>query len=271
LKPAEHAPPFGLISHFFALRLSNMKSHSWSLLAWVSCLSGIHAGCGQDGSQSQLEDYSREDLADSYEDPVLANFDNVARPDLVEKIARLRISANGRTGRCSATVVSPTGLILTAAHCVDDDPDEIMVTLASTNRTIRANIVKIWSTFTIDAAFLQLETSPRDLSHATIADHLPKVGETIYSVNYPFGQLNQSQGTVLAVESSGSSGWLTTTAFVGPGSSGGAFFDQSGQLVGLTNSQDENPATGKVNVGTGDAAYSKIYETWEHMVRSQPE
>jgi S1-C subfamily serine protease len=235
-------------------------------------ISLLLAGCGPDQAASHLNETTRSDLADSYENPVLANFNNVSRPDLVQKIVRLTIETSGGTSRCSGTMVSPDGLVLTATHCVDDVRGAIKVYPGSGGGPYRARLLERWPYETIDAAFLQLENVDRKFTYATLADHLPESGDEIYSINYPFGELNQSKGTVTAVERhSSTKNWLVTTAFVGPGSSGGTLFDSKGRQIGLSNSQDDNPRTGKVNVGSGDAVYSIVYNRWRQLVKDLPD
>lgn len=65
-----------------------------------------------------------------------------------------------------------------------------------------------------------------------------RVGEEVFAVGAPMGlELTISNGIISSLRTSGPSKVIQTTAAISPGSSGGALFDSSGNLVGITTLQ----------------------------------
>jgi serine protease Do len=178
--------------------------------------------------------------------------------NLLDSVVRLDVReasySNGMKqtvrGVGSGVIIDESGYILTNAHVVGPDAEEIIVTLANLERA-EARLVG-WDHWT-DLALLQMdEESLRErgipFSHATFGDSSSLYpGQTVYAVGTPngltrtvtrgiisnenryFAASNQIRG----YETGYFNTWLQTDAAINPGNSGGPLVDRAGRIIGI--------------------------------------
>ncbi|MCH6256430.1 trypsin-like peptidase domain-containing protein [Puniceicoccaceae bacterium K14] len=154
------------------------------------------------------------------------------------------------TGVGSGVIMSRDGLVLTNAHVVTRQAEDIWVTLASLE-VVRAELVG-WDHWT-DLALIQLDmeqvTGRRlGFSYASFGDSEKlKPGQVVFAVGTPHGlSRTVSKGIISNSEryffdSRGIRGyetgffnnWLQTDAAINPGNSGGPLVDERGRVVGI--------------------------------------
>ena len=150
----------------------------------------------------------------------------------------------------SGVIIDAEGYILTNAHVVGPDAEEILVTLSNLER-VEANLVG-WDHWT-DLALLQMDLDnlkERGISfaHSGFGDSASLYpGETVYAVGTPngltrtvtrgiisnenryFAASNQIRG----YETGYFNTWLQTDAAINPGNSGGPLVNDRGEVVGI--------------------------------------
>ena len=145
---------------------------------------------------------------------------------LLSAVPRLEMQdSEGGGGLCSGVVINKdAGFVLTAAHCVDGEPD---LTINGRHGMVgRVNRI-------LDLAVVRFNV--KDEAEIEIADASPETGAEIAVVGYPFGiekvaaqfgrvtqPFNQETKTI----------WVDAPII--PGNSGGAILDSNGRLVGIT-------------------------------------
>jgi len=185
--------------------------------------------------------------------PPQAGFKN-----LLESVVRLDVrEASFRDGMRktvrgvgSGVILDENGYILTNAHVVGKDAEEIMITLSNLER-VEAELVG-WDHWT-DLALIRMDVESlkeRDIhfAHCTIGDSsLLYPGQTVYAVGTPngltrtvtrgiisnrnryFAASNQIRG----YETGYFNTWLQTDAAINPGNSGGPLVDDKGKVIGI--------------------------------------
>lgn len=129
-------------------------------------------------------------------------------------------------GTCSGAFVSPLGDILTAKHCVDDNPDIEVVT--SDGRTYKAVIV---ATSTVhDLAMIHIDR--RGTPYFNLAQNVTR-GQSVFVLGSPLA-ITDVLATGIVARIDGDQTFLDCSAL--PGNSGGPVFDQDGNLVGIVTS-----------------------------------
>lgn len=175
--------------------------------------------------------------------------DSVVRIDVREANYGSGIRRLSR-GVGSGVIIDAGGHILTNAHVVSPDAEEIMVTLPNLER-VDAELIG-WDHWT-DLALIRLKMDTiedRDLefSMASFAGSGGlKSGQTVYAVGTPngltrtvtrgiisnpqrfFSATNQIRG----YETGYFNNWLQTDAAINPGNSGGPLADETGRIVGI--------------------------------------
>ena len=160
------------------------------------------------------------------------------------RAALVRVQSAGLQG--SGVCVDPSGVVLTAAHCLPADARSAAITFDGSATAITGTVLR--RDAAQDLAVLQL---PRDRSWASvaIATRPPAPGAAVWSLGYPAGQFVASESTVrefVAVPTSGpvlglfqprnvpsSVSMLATSQRILPGNSGGPLLDDCGALVGI--------------------------------------
>lgn len=173
---------------------------------------------------------------------------------------------------CSGTLIdAKNGYVLTAAHCVKDQfrivtrqkiddngrvtEEKVRVAKPGTFSYIRfkdANEVSrnvyvykiVLSDEDMDIALVQTKAKLPETTPAPIACKAPIRGEPVYAVGNPFAVLYSSvtSGIVsstdrnypmIGVDDQGNSTMIQSSAMISPGNSGGALYNESGELVGV--------------------------------------
>ena len=138
--------------------------------------------------------------------------------------------ANRQVIQASGVVTEPQRVI-TNCHVVRD-----------------AEVLKIWQASRTHAARLEFGDvdSTRDLCQLLVPDlESPsvtlgssknlRIGRRVYALGAPLGlDLTLSEGIVSGLRTHQNAAYVQVTAAISPGSSGGALFDENGELVGIT-------------------------------------
>lgn len=200
--------------------------------------------------------------------------------EAVVQIYHLREASGGyeEFAWCSGTVIDPGGLILTNAHCTDEDQvgeyDALGIGLLedvdeATNPAYFAEVVE--EDIDEDLAVLQVITDnegndldPRELELPTVTLGDPdqvELGDDVRVIGYPaigadpdqfffsedFGpgdvRITVTQGTISGFGQLNGEDVIQTDALISGGNSGGGAFNQDGQLIGVPTfglAQDES-------------------------------
>ena len=175
--------------------------------------------------------------------------DSVVRLDVREASYSMGMKQTVR-GVGSGVILDGEGYILTNAHVIGSDVEEIMVTLPNLER-VEAELVG-WDHWT-DLALVRLDMdSVRErglsFSHSDFGDSdalFP--GQTVYAVGTPNGLTrtvtrgiisNQNRyfaasNQIRGYETGYFNTWLQTDAAINPGNSGGPLVDEDGRVVGI--------------------------------------
>lgn len=122
----------------------------------------------------------------------------------------------------SGVVISPNGLIITAAHVLEDRRSATVYIKNKPYKAITAYIDK-----ENDISLLKIEA--KGLKHAKIANNY-KEKEEVYSISNPLGQREvYNKGKITEDNLT----CLTSTNIVDNGSSGGAIFNKKGELISI--------------------------------------
>lgn len=150
----------------------------------------------------------------------------------------------------SGVILSPEGHVLTNAHVVSPEAEEILVTLANLER-VEAQLIG-WDHWT-DLALLQLEMEDiqrrgLDFRFAQFGDSASlRAGQTVYAVGTPNGLTRTvtkgiisnpqryfaANSEIRGFETGYFNSWLQTDAAINPGNSGGPLVDEEGRVVGI--------------------------------------
>lgn len=177
---------------------------------------------------------------------------------LLEAVVRLDVREaayeNGRKrtvrGVGSGVIIDKTGLILTNAHVVGRDVEDVVVTLSNLER-VEAELVG-WDHWT-DLALLRLDTASLaergiGFAHAQFGDSgTLYAGQTVYAVGTPNGLTRTvtkgivsnrdryfaASQQIRGYETGYFNTWLQTDAAINPGNSGGPLVTADGRVVGI--------------------------------------
>ena len=139
----------------------------------------------------------------------------------------------------SGALISPKGLIVTCAHVAKHGKK---ISVYYNNRSHEAELLEVIDDRGQDLALLRcrgLEGKPHFIIRPSAAI---KPGETVFALGFPEADVLGSEIKITKGEISSKTGykndsniWQTSTD-IHPGSSGGPFVDEWGQLVGIANS-----------------------------------
>ncbi|HWH46840.1 MAG TPA: serine protease [Burkholderiales bacterium] len=154
-------------------------------------------------------------------------------PGIAESSAAVfKLSARNQTGRVkfgSAVLVAP-GRLLTTCH-VARDAESIQVHRGATTLTAIPAFMDIEHDLCVLSAPELMEQTPVEVATAGEL----RVGDEVFAVGYPKGgRLAISKGKLKALHRHGAVRVLQVSAPFGYGQSGGALFDITGRLVGIT-------------------------------------
>lgn len=137
----------------------------------------------------------------------------------------------------SGFLISPTGLIVTNYHVIED-ADKAIVALISKNK--RVDIYNVFSVVATDPVrdIAILEIKGQDLPHVIIGNSdLARPGQKVFAIGNPEGFTNTiSDGIVSQIrELGGGVKSFQISVPISLGSSGGALFNEMGEVIGITN------------------------------------
>jgi len=153
-------------------------------------------------------------------------------PDLIA--ATVAVLPGGGSG--SGVIISPEGLVLTAAHVTDEPGKEIRVLLAD-GRSLPARSLGVDST--TDAGMVQIDAPGPFPWRPAIEEANYKVGDLVLATGHPGGPVEGRQPPLRIgrIRSAGDGGGftepLTTTATVISGDSGGPLWNLDGEVIGI--------------------------------------
>jgi hypothetical protein len=143
-------------------------------------------------------------------------------------------------GMCSAVIVSPSGIILTAEHCGMDNGAVFELGKKKYETRLLYSPPK---NQTDEAVALQIVGGADGFDYVPISSVLPQVGDAIDTVGFPHGKRVALSGLIISVSSefrrsSIVSGFATAYAITVnrqtvPGHSGGPLLTKNGELIGL--------------------------------------
>lgn len=148
-------------------------------------------------------------------------------------------------GKCSATLIDrDRGILLTAHHCVADkeigDPTLVKQKLYDDHKNVGIFMVQadyVAKDETNDLALLRIRegaAAPFEME-ATLATSDPRVGDLVWVVGNPGGLDNTVTRGIISAKHriSGKQEYWQTDATVYGGSSGGAVYNDNGELIGV--------------------------------------
>jgi serine protease Do len=163
--------------------------------------------------------------------PVLAqDTDKATHSRVYQQAAPAVVSIETEAGAGSGTIISPDGLILTAAHIVGDAQ---IATVTLANGTKQQAEVVGFAEAGIDLAVLHIR-GQQTLPIIPIArSESLSVGQPVFVIGNPLGQFagNFTEGTISRIDPN--RGLIQTDAAINPSNGGGPLLDANGQLVGV--------------------------------------
>lgn len=143
------------------------------------------------------------------------------------------VADGGETG--SGVIVSPDGLILTAAHVVGSD--EFMRVVFADGRVLKGRV--LGANFTRDAAMVQIMDRGRKYPYVELGESdALKVGDFVVALGHSKGFDPERRAPIRMGRlcTDGKQRFLITECTLIGGDSGGPLFDLSGKLVGIHSS-----------------------------------
>lgn len=141
----------------------------------------------------------------------------------------------GKEGHGSAFIVSPGGLVLTAAHVVPDGAETVAVELPTAEK-LTAKVVRI--NRDRDVALLRLPEGRYTAIPVGTVSSL-RVGSPVFAIGTPLDARlarTVTKGVVSALRMDGARRFIQSDVAVHAGSSGGPLLDEHGRAVGITTS-----------------------------------
>lgn len=167
--------------------------------------------------------------------------------------ANVLVTAGDTSG--SGVLVSPDGLVLTAAHVVGDRDVSVRLRDGTTHpgRTVRADAKH-------DVALVQLRT--KQTACLALRSDSPALGEEIYAVGSPTGEalaFSVSRGIVSGKRQLDGVDLLQTDASISPGNSGGPLLDAQGRTVAIVSFKLTGPGLDGLGFGVSvSSALSRL-------------
>ncbi len=208
---------------------------------------------------------AREELREPTEAEVIADLLGV-QSAVQSQFARVRkavVALQTGNGTASGVVISPDGLIMTAAHVAEEPGRKIFVVLDSgekvTARTLGLDVAT-------DAALVRFTGSRKDWPHVKLADSpsVANAGDWCFALGHP-GGFEKDRGVVVRVGKivKRTANTLHTDCVLMGGDSGGPLFDLKGRIIGIHSliweGRDQN-----VHV-----SLAPFLRSWDPMLASQ--
>lgn len=171
--------------------------------------------------------------------------------DVARRLLPSVVQIETATGVASGVVYQPGGLILTAAHVVEN-VDDVTVRLANGRRTLATVVGAHEKT---DVAVIRAKIRNLPVAQLALGEPL-SVGQIAVAIGSPFGlAASVTSGVVSAIErpvtvEGGTAPMIQTDAPINPGNSGGALADRHGRVIGIN---DLIRTTTGANAGVGFA------------------
>lgn len=139
------------------------------------------------------------------------------------------VKVNGGVG--SAVVISPDGLLLTAAHVATTDN---VIVRFKDGKEQPAAVLRVDER--TDVALLQLKGNTRDIPCLALRTDPVSTGEDVFALGAPGGErlsFSVSRGIVSGVRNMDGLNFIQTDTSISPGNSGGPLVDAKGQVVAI--------------------------------------
>jgi len=139
------------------------------------------------------------------------------------------VKVNGGVG--SAVVISPDGLLLTAAHVATTDS---VVVRFKDGKEHPAVVLRVDER--TDVALLQLKDGTRDTPCLSLRTDTPSTGEDVFALGAPGGErlsFSVTRGIVSGIRTLDGLSFIQTDTSISPGNSGGPLVDAKGQVVAI--------------------------------------
>lgn len=151
----------------------------------------------------------------------------------LEAVSRAVVAVESGDGAASGVIVSPDGLVMTAAHVTSDPGRTINLILADGRRVpCKALGLDKWT----DAAMMRIEGARKDWPHVRLCRdlRLAKAGVWCFALGHP-GGYDSSRGPVLRVGKvlKQTPNGLQTDCVLMGGDSGGPLFNLDGDVIGI--------------------------------------
>ena len=137
-----------------------------------------------------------------------------------------------KEGTGSAVIISPDGVVLTAAHVVGRK--EKIKALTQSGEELNLEVVRTHPFY--DVAVLRIVDGPEQLPCLPLAEGKATLGTSAYVLGSPAGEelsFSVSRGIVSGRREIGGKSFLQTDASVNPGNSGGPMVNEQGQVMGI--------------------------------------
>ncbi len=170
-----------------------------------------------------------------------------ARPQSIDKASQSVMVVYAGNVLGSGVLISSTGYILTDAHVVGDSP-AVRLKWAD-GKTGTATVVRVSKGR--DVALLKAD--PDGHEPLPLRQVEPGVGSTVFAVGAPEGEKFEgtvSRGVVSSSRVFEGFNYIQSDVVTGHGASGGPLLDESGYVVGLTESGTHNQTSGGITLFT---------------------
>ncbi len=151
--------------------------------------------------------------------------------EVTEQVKRATVNIRMGQAQGSGIIVSPDGIVLTAAHVIGE-PDLTATVILADNRSLKAKTLGINRRF--DSGMLKIEGAD-DLAYIEIGQSTElNPGQWVVAIGHP-GGLDRDRGMVLRLGRvlSKGRGVLRTDCVLVGGDSGGPLVDMHGMLIGI--------------------------------------
>lgn len=162
---------------------------------------------------------------------------------------------------CSATIVSPDGLIVSAEHCGCEE-----MTYVELRNGTTAKVESLFEPEKNDrdqAAVLRIVDNAGPWPFIPLAKQAPPIGAKVRMLGYPGGEWYDSTATIVA----GTARRIWLDGFdkrAGPGLSGGPLLNEAGELVGACSGAGGSDEVASVQV-IDDQADAAAYVAWQEI------
>jgi serine protease Do len=143
------------------------------------------------------------------------------------------VTVRNNSGHGSGFIVSADGYVITNAHVVKGQPAVVTVMMADGKTEMPADVVG-FATGGVDLALLKINRQVKLPTVAISNAKTLRVGDSVYAIGTPLGEVNQNtftSGMVSAFREGGQV--IQHNAAVNPGNSGGPLLNDLGEAIGV--------------------------------------